>query len=401
MQALKEKFYRHLAQTSPAPLAMEVHSAEGSYLIDGNGKRYLDFISGISVSSTGHRHPEVVAAIRKQLDRHLHVMVYGEFIQESQVLLADRLAHLLPPALSTVYLVNSGSEAVEGALKLAKRYTGRHEIIAFRNAYHGSTHGALSVSGNTTLKMRYMPLLPEVKHLDFNNIAQLNKITTKTACTIVEPVQGEAGIVPATHEFLKLLRKRCTETGSLLIFDEIQTGLGRTGSLFAFMKYDVTPDMLLLAKAFGGGLPLGAFISSSEIMQCLGVDPPLGHITTFGGHPLSCAASLANLEIIVREKLWQHVEPKAEQVIKGLVDLHEIREMRHSGLMMAVQFESEEFNQAVIKKCFDKGLITDWFLYSPGALRIAPPLIITYDEISSAVAIIREAIKEVSKISGS
>ncbi len=393
MKSLTEKFYHNLAQTSPAPLALEVQSAEGSYLYGIDGKRYLDFISGISVSSTGHRHPEVMAAIKKQLDRHLHVMVYGEFVQEPQVILAHRLAQLLPPSLNTCFFVNSGSEAVEGALKLAKRHTGRHEIISFKNAYHGSTQGSLSVCGNLELKIRYMPLLPSVKHLDFNDINQLSEITTSTACVIIEPVQGEAGVIPASIKFLKALREKCTETGSLLIFDEIQTGMGRTGKLFAFEKFDVKPDILLLAKAFGGGLPLGAFISSSEIMKCLGYDPPLGHITTFGGHPLSCSAALANLDIIEREKLYHHAEQKADQIIKALSDIPEIKEIRHYGLLMALQLESPELNQRIIKRCFDNGLITDWFLYKPDAMRIAPPMTITTEEINKATTIIRKAIK--------
>jgi acetylornithine/succinyldiaminopimelate/putrescine aminotransferase len=390
----KNSFYRHLAQTSPEPLALEIQYAEGTYLYDINGKKYLDLISGISVSSTGHRHPEVIKAIKAQLDKHLHVMVFGEYIQEPQVKLAARLAELLPPRLDTSYFVNSGSEAVEGALKLAKRYTGRHEIIAFKNAYHGSTHGALSVTGSEALKQRFRPLLPSVKHLEFNNFNDLNLITKQTACVIIEPVQGEAGIIPATQEYLKSLRARCSETGSLLIFDEIQTGMGRTASMFAFEGYGVVPDILLLAKAFGGGLPLGAFIASAEIMQCLSRDPVLGHITTFGGHPLSCAAALANLSVIINENLISDVKAKAGLIIEGLKGLEAVKEIRHAGLLMAVQFENETINQQVIKRCLEKGLITDWFLFKPDALRIAPPLTISYDEIESAVKILRDAIRE-------
>jgi acetylornithine/N-succinyldiaminopimelate aminotransferase len=397
MSLQRNNFFRYLAQTSPTPLALEIGSAEGVYIIDASGKRYLDLISGISVSSTGHRHPEVLAAIRKQLERHLHIMVYGEFIQEPQVKLATMLAELLPPSLNTTYFVNSGSEAVEGALKLAKRFTGRHEIIAFKNAYHGSTHGALSVTGDENLKMRYRPLLPSVKHLEFNNHDEIKNITSQTACVIVEPVQGEAGIFPAHPEFLKALRQKCSDTGSLLIFDEIQTGLGRTGSMFAFEKYGVSPDILLLAKAFGGGLPLGAFIASGEIMDCLSHDPVLGHISTFGGHPLSCAAALANLQVIIREKLINKVEEKAGIFINGLKDLNAIQEIRKAGLMMALQFENEKSNHKVIGSCLQKGLITDWFLFKADALRIAPPLTISEDEILTALGIIREAILEIGQ----
>lgn len=397
MSQQRKNFYRYLAQTSPVPLALEIQSAEGVYIIDTSGKRYIDLISGISVSSTGHRHPEVLAAISKQLERYLHIMVYGEFIQEPQVKLATMLAELLPPSLNTTYFVNSGSEAVEGALKLAKRFTGRHGIVAFKNAYHGSTHGALSVTGDENLKMRYRPLLPSVKHLEFNNTDELKFITSETACVIIEPVQGEAGIFPAHPEFLKALRQKCSDTGSLLIFDEIQTGLGRTGSMFAFEKYGVSPDILLLAKAFGGGLPLGAFIASGEIMDCLSHNPVLGHISTFGGHPLSCAAALANLQVIIREKLVDNVEEKAGIFINNLKDLDAIKDIRSAGLMMALQFENEFINQEVIQSCLKRGLITDWFLFKANALRIAPPLTISEEEIGTALGIIREAVLEIGQ----
>jgi len=313
------------------------------------------------------------------------------------VKLATLIAELLPPSLNTTYFVNSGSEAVEGALKLAKRYTGRHEIIAFKNAYHGSTHGALSVTGDENLKMRFRPLLPSVKHLEFNITGELECITSQTACVIIEPVQGEAGIFPAHPEFLKALRQKCNDTGSLLIFDEIQTGVGRTGSMFAFEKYGVNPDILLLAKAFGGGLPLGAFIASGEIMGCLSHDPVLGHISTFGGHPLSCAAALANLQVIIREKLIDDVEEKAGIFIDGLKDLDTIKEIRNAGLMMALQFINEKFNHKVIGSCLKKGLITDWFLFKADALRIAPPLTISKEEIGKALGIIREAVMEIGQ----
>jgi acetylornithine/succinyldiaminopimelate/putrescine aminotransferase len=394
MSLHKKDHFHNLAQTSSSPLAFEVYSAEGIYLFDHSKKPYIDLIAGISVSSTGHRHPKVVAAIQKQLERHLHVMVFGEFMQEPQIKLASKLAEILPRQLNTTYFVNSGSEAVEGALKLAKRFTGRHEIIAFKNAYHGSTHGALSVTGNESLKIRYRPLLPFIKHLSYNKLIDLEQINRKTACVIIEPVQGEAGVVPADKEFLAALREKCSQTGSLLIFDEIQTGMGRTGSMFAFEKYSVIPDILLLAKAFGGGLPLGAFIATEEIMQCLSHDPALGHITTFGGHPLSCAAALANIEVILEEGLVKEVEEKAKKVFTGLKDLPLIKAIRHSGLLMALQFENEQINHDVIQRCLQKGLITDWFLFKPDALRIAPPLTITETEINSVISIIEEAVLE-------
>lgn len=394
MSLNKKDHFHNLAQTSSSPLAFEVYSAEGIYLFDHSKKPYIDLIAGISVSSTGHRHPKVVAAIQKQLERHLHVMVFGEFMQEPQIKLASKLAEILPRQLNTTYFVNSGSEAVEGALKLAKRFTGRHEIIAFKNAYHGSTHGALSVTGNESLKIRYRPLLPFIKHLSYNKLIDLEQINRKTACVIIEPVQGEAGVIPADKEFLAALREKCSQTGTLLIFDEIQTGMGRTGSMFAFEKYSVIPDILLLAKAFGGGLPLGAFIATEEIMKCLSHDPALGHITTFGGHPLSCAAALANIEVILEEGLVKEVEQKAKKVFTGLKGLPLIKAIRHSGLLMALQFENEQINHDVIQRCLQKGLITDWFLFKPDALRIAPPLTITETEINSVISIIEEAVLE-------
>lgn len=391
---IRSNFFRHLTQTSPAPLALEISSAEGIYLTDIHGNKFIDFISGISVSSTGHRHLKVIEAIERQLERYLHLMVYGEYVQEPQVALASRLAEILPPPLNTAYFVNSGSEAVEGALKLAKRYTGRYEIIAFRNAYHGSTHGSLSVTGNEELKMRFRPLLPCIKHLRFNNSDDLSQISNKTACVIIEPVQGEAGIIPATIEFITALRKKCDDANCLLIFDEIQTGMGRTGKMFAFENYGVTPDILLLAKAFGGGMPLGAFISSAEIMHCLSHDPALGHISTFGGHPVSCAAALANLEVILSEKLVESVDEKTRILARFFEELACVKEIRYSGLMMALHFANEEMNFRIIKKCLENGLITDWFLFNSSALRIAPPLTITIQEIEQAAGIIRQAIIE-------
>ncbi|MDP2424477.1 MAG: aspartate aminotransferase family protein [Bacteroidales bacterium] len=383
-----------MAPTSPSPLALEVVGAKGVFLIDATGKKYFDLISGISVSNLGHGRPEIIAAIKAQLDRHLHVMVYGEFIQHPQVRLAEALCKLLPASLDSVFFVNSGSEAVEGALKLAKRYTGRHEIVAFKNAYHGSSHGALSVMGDEKLKIRFRPLLPSVRFLEFNNTADLDKITRSTACVIIEPVQGEAGVIPAEKSFLEALREKCSDTGTLLIFDEIQTGLGRTGTLFAFENYGVVPDILLLAKALGGGMPLGAFIASKEIMSCLSHNPSLGHITTFGGHPVSCAAALAHLQVIRNEKIHEKVKVKSGVFSAIIGQSDKVSEIRSAGLLMAVQFESEDFAMKVIKRCFNKGVITDWFLFRPDALRIAPPLTITLEEAEIAATRIREAIDE-------
>jgi acetylornithine/N-succinyldiaminopimelate aminotransferase len=308
----RELFLKHLAQTSPAPLSLEIDKAEGIYLFDKYGKKYIDLISGISVSNIGHRHPAVVNAIKVQLDKYMHLMVYGEYIQTPQVFLAEKISSLLPPELNSVYFVNSGSEATEGALKLAKKHTSRTEIIAFRNAYHGSTQGALSVMGNEKLKQDFRPLLPDIKFLTFNNEDELSEITNKTACVIIEPIQGEAGVRLPQITFLQKLREQCNKTKTLLIFDEIQTGFGRTGKLFALEKYAVTPDILLLAKGMGGGMPIGAFIASKEIMSSLSDNPPLGHITTFGGHPVCCAASLANINTILSEKLTEKTEQKSQ-----------------------------------------------------------------------------------------
>lgn len=395
-------FFNHLAQTSPSPPALEIKSAKGVYLYGADGKKYIDLISGISVSNAGHGNPKVADAIKKQLDKHSYVMVYGEYILAPQVEYANLLRKYLPEKLNNVYFTNSGSEAVEGALKLAKRFSGRTEIIAFKNAYHGSSHGALSVMGNETFKQAFRPLLPDVRFIEFNNENHLEQITSKTACVIVEPIQGEAGIVSPENNFLSKLRRRCDETGTLLIFDEIQTGMGRTGKLFAFEKYKAVPDILCLAKALGGGMPLGAFISSKEIMSTLSHNPVLGHITTFGGHPLSCAAGMAALEIIS-----SHPGPKGRniedntnisnsplgvggkgQLFKKLLKHPKIKEVRGEGLLLAVQFSSEEENKKIISRCIGNGVLTDWFLFNPSAMRIAPPLIIAEKEIRNACAVI-------------
>ena len=387
----KQLFLQHVAQTSPTPLALEIISANGIYLNDVNGKQYIDLISGISVSNIGHCHPEVVEAIKKQAETFMHLMVYGEYVHSPQVQLAKALTDLLPENLNSVYLVNSGAEATEGALKLAKRYTGRSEIISFKNAYHGSTHGALSVMGSEDFKTSFRPLLPDVKTIEFNKEEDLQYITHKTACVIIEPIQGEAGIISANQSFLKKLRERCDETKSLLIFDEIQTGFGRTGSFFAFEQYEVIPDILLLAKGMGGGMPIGAFISSKQIMDSLTNNPILGHITTFGGHPVCCAAALANLQVITKNKLYNHAKG-IETVLKQKLQHPKIKEMRVCGALAAIDFGDEILNMQTIGKCIEAGIITDWFLFNTQSMRIAPPLIISDEELNKACDIILSCI---------
>ena len=387
----KQLFLQHLAQTSPAPLALEISSAKGIYLNDINGKQYVDLISGISVSNIGHCHPEVVEAIKKQAETYMHLMVYGEYVQSPQVQLAKALSEVLPENLDTVYFVNSGAEATEGALKLAKRFTGRSELISFKNAYHGSTHGALSVMGSEAFKNSFRPLLPGVKTMEFNEEADLQYITHKTACVLIEPIQGEAGIIAAGLSFLQKLRARCTETGTLLIFDEIQTGFGRTGSLFAFEAYGVIPDMLLLAKGMGGGMPIGSFISSHNIMNALTHNPVLGHISTFGGHPVCCAAALANLQVITQNKL--HLRAKEiEVILKQKLKNPKIKELRVCGALAAIDFGDESTNMQTIGKCIEAGIITDWFLFNTQSMRLSPPLIISDEELIKACTVILNCI---------
>ena len=393
MSNLRQLFLKHLAQTSEFPLMLEIESAEGIYLYDINGKAYIDLISGIGVSGLGHRHPRVVNAVKDQLDKYLHTLVYGEFVLSPQIKLATLLAENLPDPLDSVYFVNSGSEACEGAMKLAKRYTGRYEIISCLNAYHGSTQGSASLMSDSYFTQAFRPLLPGIRHIEFNNESTLKRITEKTACVIVETVQGEAGIQVPADSFLKELRKRCDETGALLVLDEIQAGCGRTGSLFAFEQYGIVPDILLLAKGLGGGMPIGAFIASKEIMKVLSFDPLLGHITTFGGHPVCCAAGLATLQELVETDLISKVKRK-EKIFRELLVHPKIKEIRSAGLMMAVELSSFDFVQAVIKDCIENGLITDWFLFNDRSLRIAPPLIITADEIKKACSIIVAAIEK-------
>ena len=392
MQNIRQQFLQHVAQTSPFPLSLQVERAVGMYLYDPEGNRFMDLIAGISVSSLGHCHPAIVKAIKNQADQYLHTLVYGEYILAPQVELATLLAKKLPDNLDSIYFVNSGSEATEGAMKLAKRYTGRPEIIACKKAYHGSSQGAASLMNPTTFTQAFHPLLPGIQHIEFNCDWCLNKITEKTAAVIVEPVQAEWGVRPPLPGYLSKLRKRCTETGTLLIFDEIQTGFGRTGSLWAFEQYGAIPDILLLAKAMGGGMPIGAFISSKEIMESLTQNPILGHITTFGGHPVNCAAGLANLLTLLQSGLIEQVQPKAE-LFKSLLKHPAIVEVRHAGLLMAVELPSFDFLQRVIRFCMEKGVITDWFLFNDKSLRIAPPLIIEEFEIRQACQIILEGIQ--------
>lgn len=392
MQSQRSLFLEHVAQTSDFPLCLEIEKAEGMYMYDVEGKKYMDLISGISVSNLGHRHPNVINAVKEQLEKYTYLMVYGEFVQSPQVKLAKLLTDQLPTTLSSCFFVNSGSEANEGALKLAKRYTGRKEIISFKNAYHGSTQGCLSIIGNDDFKKPFEPLLPNITQIEFNNETDLLAITTKTACVIVEPIMGEAGVVAPKNDFLKKLRNKCAETGALLIFDEIQTGFGRTGKLFAFEHFGVVPDIVTLAKAMGGGFPIGAFISSNEIMGSLKTNPILGHITTFGGHPVSCAAALANLQTLLNEKELISSVPKKEQLFIELLKHPKIKEVRTFGLLIAIEFDSFETNKAIIDKCIENGVLTDWFLFNDKSLRIAPPLIISYEEISFACKVILEAI---------
>jgi acetylornithine/succinyldiaminopimelate/putrescine aminotransferase len=360
-------------------------------LYNPEGKAYLDLIAGISVSSLGHCHPAVVEAVQSQSAQYMHTMVYGEYLMKPQVELASLLCDQLPDALNSVYFVNSGTEATEGAMKLAKRYTGRHEIIACKKAYHGSTQGAASLMWPKDFTRAYHPLLPGIKHIEYNCHFCLQKITEKTACVIVETVQAEWGVRRPSAGYLQALKERCAAVGALLILDEIQVGYGRTGSLFAFEQYGIVPDILLLAKAMGGGMPIGAFLADRSIMQALSHDPILGHITTFGGHPVNCAAGLATLRTLLQEPFIEQVKTK-EALFRSLLRHHQIKEIRSAGLLMAIQLDSFTAVQTVIRYCLEKGLIIDWFLFNSEALRIAPPLIINEAEIRQACQIIKEGL---------
>lgn len=385
------RFLKNIAQTSDSPIGIEVSHAEGPYIYTKDGKRYVDFISGIAVSSLGHRHSEVIKALHEQIDKHLHVMVYGEFVQKPQVDFAELLISNLPSNFEQVYLVNSGTEANEGALKLAKKYTGNTGLVAFKNSYHGDTHGSLSVTGRSIYRDPYLPLLPNVDFADFNSDKVLDLITSDTAAVILEPIQGEGGVIPAKKEWLKSVRKKCTETGALLIFDEIQSGFGRTGKLFAFEHYDVVPDILCMAKAMGGGMPIGGFASSAQIFQSFKYDPPLNHVTTFGGHPVSCAAAYATLKELVKGEYLSRateIEAVARQKLEG----KGIVEVRGMGAMLGLQLESKELTRTVVEDCFKIGLLLGWTLHSDTLIRLAPPLIIEDELLEDVLNIILDCI---------
>ncbi len=390
----KEDFLSFQGQTNPFPYLIEVENAEGIYIYDKAGKSFLDMIAGVAVNNIGHNHPLVKDAIKAQVDRHLHVMVYGEFVQDSQLNFAKRLTALLPESLDCVYTVNSGTEANEAALKLAKRITGRTELISFRGSYHGSTHGSLSVSGNETKKEAFRPLLPDVRFLNYNSISDLDQITNKTAGVIIETVQGDAGVRIPYKDFMMALRAKCSETGAQLIFDEIQCGIGRTGKLFAFEHFNVVPDLLTLGKALGGGMPIGALVSSSSKLKEFTHNPMLGHITTFGGHPVICAAADACLQVITDEIDFSEVERLGELLEDLLSNEPEILEIRRIGMMYAFDMESFERVEKVVKRCLEKGLISFWFLSHPYSFRLSPSLNITEAEMRIAARLIKESIQE-------
>jgi len=374
-------------------MGLEIEKAEGIYLYSTSGERYIDLVSGIAVSNTGHRHPLVLNAIRDQLDRYLHLNVYGEFIQSPQIRLAERLTGLLPEKLDSVYFVNSGSEAIEGALKLAKRITGRMEIISFIDSYHGSTHGSLSILGNEVLKNAFRPLLPDVKLIEFNNYCHLERISTRTACVVIELVQAEAGIIRAEEYFIHQLKKRCARDGVLIIVDDVQMGMGRTGKLFSFEHFDFVPDILVLAKALGAGMPLGAFIAQKKMMDTLAYNPELGHLTTFGGHPVCCAAALAGLEVLLSEGLIPQAEEKGNRFMEKLSGHPAIGEIRRVGLALGVDLKWPENRTKMMEEAIKHGLIIDWYLFKPATFRIAPPLTINDEEIDLACAKLLDALE--------
>lgn len=390
----EEQFLKLQAQTSPSPYLIDVDRAEGIYIWDKSGKRYMDMIAGVAVNNIGHSHPQIINAIKKQLDKHLHVMVYGEYIQDSQLELANELNSILPKELDCSYIVNSGTEANEAAIKLAKRVTGRHEIISCGKSYHGSTHGSMSISGNEVKKAKFRPLLPLVNFIEFNNIGSLAIISESTACVIVETIQGDAGMIEPINGFLTALRNKCNEVGCLLIFDEVQVGMGRTGKMFAFEHYDVVPDILTLGKALGGGMPIGAMISSYKNMNQLTYDPMLGHITTFGGHPVISAAASECIKVLKAENWISEVEEKG-QLLAGILEVNnEVIEIRRKGLFFAIEMKDFDRVKLVVDKCLEKGLIGFWFLSCSNAFRLSPPLSITISEITEAGRIILEAIAE-------
>ncbi len=381
----RQLFLNHVGQTSEAPLALEIIKAEGCKLSDANGKEYIDLIGGISVCNVGHRHPAVIEAIKKQLDDYLHIMVYGELVQSPQVQYATLLTQHLPASLNSVFFTASGSEATEGAMKLAKRFQNRTQIISFKNSYHGSTQGALSVMGSEYWQQAFRPLLPDILQMNYNSFEDLEKITTRTACVIAETIQAEAGVLVPQNGWLKALRKKCDETGTLLVLDEIQCGFGRNGTLWAFEQFDVVPDILLLGKALGGGMPLGAFVAGKKIMDSFTHDPVLGHINTFGGHPVCCAAGLAACKVLLNEKLVDGVKKKEELFI-SLLHHSKIKAVRSCGLMMAVEFDDFDMNKKIIDALIVAGVFTDWFLFAANCLRIVPPLTISEEEIMLSCA---------------
>ena len=391
---MKQEFFKYQAQTTPFAAGFEVEKAEGSYIYGKDGKAYLDFVAGVSANTLGHSHPIVVNAIKEQAARYLHVMVYGEYAQEKPVALCQLLAEATPAPLEVTYLVNSGAEAIDGALKLAKRYTGREEIISMKNSYHGNTHGALSVSGNEVHKREFRPLLPMISFIEFNNEEEFSKITEKTACVIAETIQGAAGFLTPSQNYFKNLKKRCEEVGALLILDEIQPGFGRTGKLFSFEHYDMVPDILVMGKGMGGGVPVGAFMSSAKIMKSLQHSPKLGHITTFGGNPLIAAASYATLKEVLDSGLMNEVNEK-EALFRELLVHPKIKKVNGRGLMLAVELESPDYTLKVAKRCMEKGLIVFWQLYRNEFMRISPPLTLTQNEIRKGCQIILQALDEV------
>lgn len=397
----RQLFLTHMGQTSPAPLALEIVKAQGSSMWDIHGKKYIDLIAGISVCNVGHSHPKVIEAIKKQVDDYMHIMVYGELIESPQVAYAKMLTDHLPASLNSIFYTASGSEATEGAMKLAKRFTGRTQIISFKNSYHGSTQGALSIMGDEYWRNAFRPLLPDTMQLNYNSFEDLENITEKTACVVAETVQAEAGVLIPQNDWLTALSKRCRQTGTLLILDEIQCAFGRNGTLFAFEKFNVVPDILLLGKALGGGMPLGAFVADKKMMDSFTHNPVLGHINTFGGHPVSCAAGLTALDVLLQEKLLDSVKAK-EQLFLSLLRHNSIKAVRSCGLMLAVEFESFEFNKKVIDGLIDTstgsvGVFTDWFLFASNCLRIVPPLVITEEEIKIACQKINDILDQLQQ----
>jgi acetylornithine/N-succinyldiaminopimelate aminotransferase len=379
----RQLFLQHVGQTSEAPLSLEIIKAEGSKMWDVNGKEYIDLIAGISVCNVGHRHPKVIQAIKDQLENYMHIMVYGELVESPQVAYAKALTDHLPPTLNSVFYTASGSEATEGAMKLAKRFTGRTQIVSFKNSYHGSTQGALSIMGDEYWRNAFRPLLPDILQLNYNSLKDLQLITERTACVIAETIQAEAGVLVPNNNWLTALRKRCTETGTLLVLDEIQCAFGRNGTLWAFEQFNIVPDILLLGKALGGGMPLGAFVADKKIMHSLTNDPVLGHINTFGGHPVCCAAGLAAFNVLLDEKLIENVIKK-EQLFLSQLHHTKIKAVRSRGLMLAIEFENFDQNKKIIDALIEAGVFTDWFLFASNCLRIVPPLVITEDEIKNA-----------------